>query len=174
MKISEGLTLLKNLKSKAAKVDKYIDECVVQYEDAPSDYVYAEEVQRRGQLENVIMHLKMAIATANATTNINFQGQDLVLSDLVLLNARLRTDLGFWNKLLAKTLTDSSSYRERTKDQIKKVFAPGYDKKQIRQIIENLENEKAKVEAAINNANATTDLAVSFDQAAATGGDATA
>lgn len=158
MKLATALTKLKNLKSKVARAEAYINACVVQYEDKPSEYNYQEEVQTRTNLENEIMQLKTNIQLTNATTTATFNGANVSLAGLILLNARLRTELSFWNKMLKHTTETGSLYSERTKDHITKVYAEGFDKKVVRQTIDTLEKQKEMLESVLANANLTTDL----------------
>ena len=158
MKLAIALNKLKNLKSKVTRTETYIEACVVQYEDEPSEYNYEEEVQNRTLLENEIMQLKTRIQLTNASTPVNFGGTNMSLAAAILLNARLRTDLAYWNKMLAHSTETATLYRERTKDHVKKVYAPGFDKNQIRKTIDSLEFQKEQLESLIAAANLQTDL----------------
>jgi hypothetical protein len=160
MKLAEALQKLKTLKSKVTRVETYIDSSVMGYEDETLEYVYADEVKARVDLENEIMALKTNIALTNANTAVPFMGSTFSLAGLILLNARLRTEIAFYQKQLKHSLTDTTSYRhvERTKDHVKKVFAAGYDKKTIRVAIDSLEQQKEELDSVIANANQSTDL----------------
>lgn len=170
MKLAEALQKLKTLKSKVTRVETYIDSSVVGYEDETPEYVYADEVQTRVALENEILQLKTKIVLTNAHTPVPFMGSITSLAGLLLVNARLRTEIAFYQKQLKCTLTDTTSYHhvERTKDHVKKVFAAGYDKKILRANIDSLEKQKEELDGIIANTNQSTDLVEGAPVAAST------
>ncbi len=158
MKISEALTKLRNLKSQVARIEKYIDDSIIVYEDTTPEYEYMAELSNREALINSITALKTRIQITNATTKVNYGGTEMTLSELILINADLRSELAFQQKLLKQSLNEVDRWSKRTKEDVKRVFAPGYNKAAIRKLVANLEAEKEKVEGVLNAMNQATDL----------------
>ncbi len=158
MKINAALAKLKNLKSKVARIDGFITESLVFYEGDQPEYVYAEEVEARRELLTEIRSLKVRIMQTNAVTKVSLGENNPAtsLNDLILLNAECRSELAHWTKLLATTV--ETPYAARNKDSIKKVYAPGFNKAEIKAKINQLEKSKEKIEAWLAEANAETDL----------------
>ena len=101
MKLAEALNRLKNLKSEAKKVDGYITECVIHFEDDKPDYDYRKETAHRASIQRQIDELKTNIQVTNATTLVTMEnGSSKPLAALILLNSSLRADLAFYSKLL--------------------------------------------------------------------------
>lgn len=159
MKLTTALTKLKNLKSQLARVDGYVTSSVVFYEGDEPEHSYLEEVENRRKLVNEIKELKVRIMQTNAVTKISIGNDKSVsLNELILLNAELRSELAHWTKLLGIKADSESRLYDRTKDTIKKVYAEGYNKKEIKAQLVQLEKSKEKVEALIAQANMETDL----------------
>lgn len=159
MYLGQALTKLKNLKSKASRTAKYIDESAVHYEDQIPEYDYESEVIALRNLNESILKLKTAIQLTNATTKVSFRGSELSLAELILRNAQLRTDLAFAAEQMKHSISETGRYMSsRTKDEIKKVFAKGCDKTMFKAEIDRLEREKEELEAVLAEANASTPL----------------
>jgi hypothetical protein len=156
MKLNEALTILKNMKSKLKRTDSYIQAAAVHSEDSAPEYVYEEEVKEHYRLTNDIINLKTWIAKTNVNTTIKNGDQSLSLNELILNNATFRSELAFWTAMLDHTTEEK--YASRTKDTVKKVYAAGYSKADIRNRINNLEASKEFVEKLIAKANAETEL----------------
>ena len=159
MYLSEALTKLKNLKSKAKRVESYIEGSAVYYEDQPPEYVYLDELKSRRAIQLDILQLKVSIQRTNTNTWVEFLGKTITLTELILLNTECRTELAFLAKQTAREL-NSERYGSsgRTKDEIKKVFAPGCDKAAIKKAIDSLEQSKENIEALMASTNASTPL----------------
>lgn len=158
MKLTAALSKLKSLKSQLARVDGYVNSSIIFYEGDTPEHVYMEEVANRAKLVLEIRTLKGKIMITNVNTSVPVGDKVSNIADLILLNAELRSELAQWTKLLGMK-TDSESYlSQRTKDTVKKVFAPGYDKKEIKARIVQLEKSKEQIDGLIAQANMETDL----------------
>lgn len=161
MFVNEALTKLKNLKSKAARTEKYINESATHYEDQTPEYDYETEVLSRRSLQEEIVTLKASIQRTNALTLVKFNGQDMSLAELILRNAQLRTELAFLSKQMEHSTTETGHFvRGRTKEDIKKVFAKGCDKSLFKKEIDRVEKLKEELEAVMAGANSSTPLNV--------------
>jgi hypothetical protein len=157
MLLSQALTQLKNLKSKASRTETYINSCAVYYEDQKPEYDYQAEMAARKQLNADILKLKTAIQVTNATTVVTYKGRQLSLAQLILMNAELRTEMAFINQQMNHSAGAERSYlRGRTKDDVKQVLAPGCNKQAFKAQLDELEREKEELETVLANANATT------------------
>lgn len=155
MKLSQALTRLKNTKSRLARVTGYVKESATYYEDQPPEYSYREELENRADLQREVEELKEKIQRTNLLTKL--PGGE-TLAGLILKNSTLRSDLAFWTELLELKLVYRAGFADRTRDTVKKVFADGYSKTEIRKTIDALEGEKERLEAVIGRVNAETDL----------------
>lgn len=160
MYINEALTRLKNLKSKIARVEGYIENSAVYYEDVKPDHVYKEELFNRAQLNSDILKLKTAIQITNANTKVKYKNEWITLAELILRNAQLRSELSFVAKQMKHTTASerSSIFDKRTKDDVKKLLAEGVDKQMFKAAIDELEHAKEDIEAVMAHANASTTL----------------
>ncbi len=157
MFINEALTKLKNLKSKATRTEKYINESAVYYEDQTPEYDYETEMVARLGLQEEIVVLKTQIQRTNALTKVVYQGQEMSLAELILRNAQFRTELAFLAKQLEHSVSETGLYSSgRTKDDIKKVFAKGCDKSFFKKEIDRVERAKEELEAVLAAANSST------------------
>lgn len=157
MKLTTALTKLKNLKSQLARTEGYIATSVVHFEDEQPEHSYASETETRIKLVNEIMDLKNRIALTNCTTSVDLGTKRVTINELILLNAQLRSELAYWTKMQAHN-TQVSLYEARTKDQVKKVFAEGFNKVEVKAKINQLEKSKEQVEAVLAQANMETEL----------------
>jgi hypothetical protein len=155
MYLNEALTKLKNLKSKAARVDGYVNSSAVYYEDSAPEYVYADEVATRALLNEEIVALKTKIQMTNALTTVTYKGNVITLAELILRNGALRADMAFYSAQM-KHEVNAASYRGRTKEDIKQILAPGCNKAEFRKKLEQLEIEKEEIERVMAHANAST------------------
>lgn len=158
MKLTAALSKLKNLKSQLARVDGYVNSSIVFYEGDEPEHIYLEEVANRAKLVLETRKLKGQIMTTNVSTLVELDDKKVNIADLILLNAEARSELAHWTKLLGMKTDDSGIYSSRTKDTIKKVFAEGYDKKEIKARILQLEKVKEQVDGLIAQANMETNL----------------
>ena len=158
MKLNSALTKLKNLKSQVARVDGYITTSLTYYEGDEPEYNYVEEVENRRKLLGEIRALKTKIMQTNAVTKLNIKDNapPVSINELMLLNAELRSELAHWTALLAVSL--ESPYGGRNKDTVKKRYAEGYSKAEIKTKLVHLEKSKEQVEGLLAQANADTDL----------------
>jgi len=156
MKLSAALSKLKSLKSQLARVDNYVASSVVLYEGDTPEHVYMEEVENRRKLVNDIRALKGRIMATNVSTIVPVGDKTSNIADLILLNAELRSELAHWTKLLGIKL--DAEYTSRSKDDLKKVFAAGYDKKEIKAKISQLEKAKEQIDGLVAQANMETTL----------------
>jgi hypothetical protein len=156
MYLSQALTKVRNLKSKLSRVDKIIDQITVQYEDAKPEYEYSKEIATRNKLVEEIRKVKADIQRTNATTRVVWLKEDISLTELILINADLRSDMAFVQKLLDTPLEEERRWgaSSRSKDDIKKVYAAGYSKMELREQLDTLEKLKESMDglmAQINN-----------------------
>jgi hypothetical protein len=158
MKLTTALTKLKNLKSQLARVDGYINESVVHYEGDEPEHNFVAETENRSKLINEIRSLKGRIMAANIATIVDVGDKKTSIADLVLFNAELRSELAHWSKLLAVKAEENHHFSARTKDTVKKVYAAGYNKLEIKAKLNQLEKSKEQVEAFLMQANMETDL----------------
>lgn len=159
MKLTTALTKLKNLKSQLKRVDSYVEASVVFYEGDIPEHNFLEETEKRRGLISEIRALKNRIMTTNASTKVQFgEGKTVSLNELVLLNAELRSELAHWTKLLGVTNASESHFHGRTKDTVKKVYAEGYNKTEIKAKLVQLEKSKEQVESLLGQANMENDL----------------
>lgn len=159
MLLSEALTRLKNLKSKAARVEKYINESAVHYEDEIPQYDYEGEMVNRAQLNEEILTLKVAIQKTNANTKVKLGTEEISLGELILRNAQLRTELAFISKQMEHSTSEVGRWGgERTKDHVAKKFAKGCDKVSFKRQLDALEKRKEEVEGIMAAANTSTPL----------------
>lgn len=158
MKLTAALSKLKSLKSQLARVDGYVNSSVVFYEGDEPEHVYLEEVANRAKLVLDIRNLKGKIMATNVGTVVPIGDKVCSIADLILLNAELRSELAQWTKLLGMKADTESHFSQRTKDTVKKVFAPGYDKKEIKARLVQLEKSKEQIDGLIAQANMETDL----------------
>lgn len=158
MKLSGALAKLKSLKSQLARVDGYVNSSVVFYEGDEPEHVYLDEVENRRKLVNDIRNLKVRIMNTNAATKVQLDTGMTTLTDLILLNAELRSELAHWTKLLGLKADTESHFTARTKDTVKKVYAEGYNKKEIKACISRLEKSKEQVDSLVGQVNQETDL----------------
>lgn len=156
MKLNQALTVLKNLKSKLKRTDVYLKASAVFAEDTPPEYIYQDELKEHYRLINEIISLKNSICHTNVNTFIESQGRKISLQELILNNATFRSELAFWTEMLE--VTTEERYSSRTRETVKKVYAPGYSKADIKARINNLEASKEFIESLIAKANAETDL----------------
>lgn len=157
MKLTTALTKLKNLKSQLARTEGYIATSVVHFEDEQPEHNYASETETRTKLVNEIMDLKKRIALSNCTTSVDFGTRKVTINELILLNAQLRSELAYWTKMQSHS-TQLNIYEARTKEQVKKVFAEGFSKAEVKSKINQLEKSKEQVESILAQANMETDL----------------
>lgn len=159
MKLTTALSKLKSLKSQLARVDSYVLDSVTSYEGSEPEHNFSEEVQNRRKLVDEARHLKARIMQTNAVTKVIWGDQKVPVSinELILLNAELRSELAHWTRLLGKN-TSLSEFHTLTKDTVKKVYAEGYNKKEIKARLVQLEKSKEQVEAVLAQANMETDL----------------
>jgi hypothetical protein len=160
MMLSEALTKLKNLKSKAARTEKYIEEAAVYYEDQKPDYDYLAESARRGEINLEIIDLKSKIQETNARTYLDFKGERISVARLILINANLRSEMAFVTKQMAHSTSsaETSWGKGRSKDDVKKVLAVGCDKTLFRARLDELEREKEEVERVMADVNSSTKI----------------
>jgi len=158
MFLNEALNKLKNLKSKVTRVEKYINECAVHDEDTAPQYNYEGEMVTRLHLQEEIVKLKTAIQRTNAATMATIDGQSMSLTELVLRNGRLRTELAFLKTQMEHTTSVASYRSNRSKDDIRKVFSKGCDKAYFKKEVDRIEQEKEQLEAAMAAANSSTPL----------------
>ena len=158
MYLNEALTKLKNLKSKVARTEKYIDDSAVFYEDTTPDHNYKEELLARRAFNDQILRLKTAIQVTNANTKVKHRGELISLSELILRNASLRSELAFISKQMGHTIVSDSYMSKRAKDDVKKVFADGVNKQAFKAMVDELERAKEELEAVMAHANASTTL----------------
>lgn len=159
MKLTAALSKLKSYKSQLKRVDGYIEKSLVFYEGDQPEHVYTEETENRRKLVQDIRVLKGRIMATNVTTKVPLEdGKTSTLTELILFNAELRSELAHWTKLLGTTAEVDSHFHGRTKDTVKKVFAEGFNKKEIKARINQLEASKAKIDDLIQQANMETEL----------------
>lgn len=158
MLLGEALNKLKNLKSKSTRNLKYLNESAAHYEDVAPAHDYQAELAERAGLVNTILSLKTAIQRTNALTMVDYKGAKISLTELILLNAQLRTDLAFLAQQMEHSLDGEARWSARSKDDVKKVFAKGFDKGFFKGEIERFERQKEELEAVLANANAVTPL----------------
>lgn len=159
MFLSEALTKLKNLKSKASRVEKYINESAVYYADEIPQYDYEEEMLTRVQLNHEILELKAAIQKTNVNSLVELDGKQVPLSVVILLNAQIRAELAFIAKQMEHSTSEVSRWGgERTKDHVAKKFAKGCDKASFKRQLDALEKRKEEIEKVMAAANASTPL----------------
>jgi ribulose 1,5-bisphosphate synthetase/thiazole synthase len=160
MYLNQALTKIRNLKSKLSRTEKVINGVVVQYEDAEPEYSYVEEVASRSKLVDEVRDLRAKVLRTNAVTRVVWNKQDITLAELILVNADLRSEMAFVTGLLEKTTVEESGWRSstRTKDDIKKVFAEGYSKAELRAKLELLEQTKESMDGLMQEVNASTKL----------------
>ena len=158
MKLTAALSKLKSLKSQLGRVDGYIAKSVVFYEGDEPEYSYLEETENRRKLVNDIRLFKQRIMNTNGLTKVLFGETTVSLNELILLNAELRSELANWTKLLGLTTDTESHFTGRTKDSVKKTYAEGFNKPEIKARINQLEASKEKVDGVIQQANAETEL----------------
>lgn len=157
MKLSTALNKLKTIKGNITQVDKYINACISHYEDELPEFDYLSEMNTRADLIKEIIKLKTAIQITNTKTNIVYNGQTMSMTELILYNANVRAYI----KLIQSQIDHNliiSRYDNRSKEQVKKVFATGYDKKELRKELSSLEIEKEQIDTIMANTNAVTDL----------------
>lgn len=159
MKLTAALSKLKNLKSQLARVEGYISESVVFFEDDVPEYDYQKETEARTKMVNDVLDLKTRISLTNCVTKVEFAGKQVTIHELVLLNAQLRSELAYWTKMQVHN-TNVSAYEARTKDTVKKRFAAGFSKMDVKAKLNQLEKSKEQVEAVMAQANMETDLVV--------------
>lgn len=155
MYLNEALTKLKNLKSKAARINGYINSSAVFHEDETPEFIYADEVNNYENAIQEILELKSKIQATNVLTYITYKNQSIRLSHLILINAQLRAKMGFLATQSNHT-TDAGRYGSRTKEDVKKVLAKGCDKTAFRKELEQLELDKEELEGVLASANAST------------------
>lgn len=157
MFLNEALTKLKNLKSKATRIESYINNSAVHYEDQTPEFIYADELKNREAVQREIVELKSRIQKTNALTDVTYKGKTISLTELILTNASIRAEMAF---LAQQSRWDANGnrYSGRTKDDVKQVLATGCDKVAFRKSLETLEKEKEELESVMANANASTKL----------------
>lgn len=157
MKISVALNRLKTLKSKISQTETYIGSCVTMYEDESPEFEYLNELKVRQGLVDEILKLKTSIQVTNSQTKVNFNGKRMTMTEVILLNAQVRSEMKFVMDQIAQNL-DVSRFDARSKDDIKKVYAGGYDKATWRKRLAELESTKEELDILMANTNARTDL----------------
>ena len=159
MKLSAALTKLKNLKSRAAQTNKYVNSSITYYSDEEPDNIYLEELHNHHLLSLEIRELKVQIQLTNATTKVNYSGKDVTLCELILLNADLRAELAFFNDLHGNGDHVLRGFMSRrTKEEVSQVTANGYDKKEIRKTIRKFEDEREELEGILASVNSNTEI----------------
>ncbi len=161
MKLSEALAKLKSLKGQLARIEGLLAEAAVHFEDAKPEYIYSEECEARAALVQEILDLKVRIQITNATSLAPLpDGGEATLAYLILKNATLRSDLAHLNKMLEVSTEETSRYAStaRTTTTIKKVYAEGFSKKEIRSLIDEGDSLKQRLESILASANLTTNL----------------
>ena len=156
MKLASALAKLKSLKNQLIRTESYITESMSYAADSTPLYNYKTEVETRGRLVNEIMDLKSLIAATNNTTKVNFNDQTLILNELILLNAQLRSELAYWAKIQKAIRVDTNPFR--TTDTVKQVLAEGLDAQELKKKLLQLERTKEAVDACILQANLETEL----------------
>jgi len=160
MFLSQALTRIKNIKSKLARVDLAITACATHYEDSNPEYNYAAECKTRSTLLDEVRELKTRVLLTNAQTNVVWQKDTMTLAQLILINADLRSEMAWVTKQLAVGLEDDSGWRSKTrsKDDIRKVYADGYNKNLLRVQLELLETNKEQIDGLMASVNNSTTL----------------
>lgn len=158
MKLTTALTKLKNLKSQLKRVDGYVDAAIVHYEGDEPEHSFVDEVENRRKLVGEIRALKGRIMATNVVTTVDTAGKKASIADLILLNAEIRSELAHWTKLLGVEASSESHFHARNKDTIKKVYAQGYSKTEIKAKLVQLEKSKEQVESWLGQANMETEL----------------
>ena len=161
MNLSEALTRLKHLKSKVSQVRGYINQSISYYEGDTPEFDYKEELEKYKVLTKDIRHLKTRIQMTNLKTKTQFEGVTRSLSELILLNADLRSDLSLVTNLHNEEFGSMSRYDRmhvRTKEDVIKVYAQGYNKKELRGKIELLESKREKLEGVLTTVNSKTQI----------------
>jgi len=162
MKLNQALTKLRNLKSKISRIEICIDESAVFYEDETPDYSYEDELVKRNALVTEIRDLKTSIQKTNASTTVIFNGESKTITELILINADLRSEMAFINRQLQHSTDGNDFYSRRggprTKETVKKVLANGCDKSSFQNVLNSLESTKENLEEVLGNANSSTDL----------------
>ena len=157
MKLSVALNKLKTLKSKIAQTEVYIASCITMYEDETPDYEYLNEIKARNALVTEIHKLKTAIQLTNAATVVVFRNTKMSMSELILHNAQVRSEMKFVMGQISAKL-DINRFDSRSKDDVKKVYASGYSKDNWRIRLSELEIEKEELDVLMANTNAKTDI----------------
>lgn len=160
MYLGQALTRMRNIKSKLSRADKTIKACAMHYSDVTPDYAYLEEVSMRQELLQELLELKSRVGNTNNNTSVAYRNDVISLAKLILINADLRSEMAFVSSLLELSTEETSSWKTstRTKDDIVKIFAKGYDKHELRSRLDSLELEKESVEGLIQATNAITEL----------------
>jgi hypothetical protein len=158
IKLSTALAKLKKLKSQIARTNKYVEESVVHFEGEEPPYEYEAEIECRRKLLSELRSLKARITATNVVTKVNFSDNApaVSLNELILLNAELRSEMAYWTEMLKQRV--DPPFGGRTTNDIKKVFAKGFNKAEIKAKLNQLEKSKEQVEQVLNKANAETDL----------------
>jgi len=84
----------------------------------------------------------------------------MTLARLILTNANIRSELAFLQKQLDVKLEADAGWRQttRSKDDIKKVYAEGFNKSALSETIDKCETLKEKIDGLMNSTNASTAL----------------
>ena len=156
MKLSKALTTLKDLKSKISAARKFVTQSVIHYAEDTPEYDYKKELDNYLELDDQIIRLKANIQKTNILTKVEYLGSECTLAELILINAKIRSDLNLYQELLGHKINRSRSLLSG--EEPKQVYAKDYDKLQIRAIIEKLESAKLELEGVMASANLRTDL----------------
>jgi hypothetical protein len=159
MSIAEALVKLRTLKGQISRATTAVEGSITHYEDQAPEYSFTDELVKREELDNEIVRIKTAIQRTNAVTNVTYNNVRMTLAELILRNGQVRSDIAFYTKLANTSISDRDSYfSARTKDQVKKVVAEGFDKRSLRAKVDELEVEKENMSSFLTATNFRTNL----------------
>lgn len=115
MTVSQGLRAVADLKGKLKKNKEHAQASLTYYEKTPPAFKFGEEMEEAHKTRAEMLRLQTAIAVANATTEIEWQGKKVLVAFAVRHLEELRDQLK-WLDTIEPLLLDQKEQEEDNYD----------------------------------------------------------
>lgn len=96
MTVARALRRIKHLKGQSSTLAGRAQQSTVWVDEDKPTFDFAEVVKERETVREELVKLKAAVARANTTTKVEFEGQARTIQELVFLMAELKAEVGFY------------------------------------------------------------------------------
>jgi hypothetical protein len=111
MTVSQGLRAVADLKGKLKKNKEHAQASLTYFEKTPPAFKFGEEMEEAHKTRSEMLRLQTAIAVANATTEIDWQGKKILVAFAVRHLEELRDQLA-WLDSIEPFLLDQKEVEE--------------------------------------------------------------